>query len=96
MHNTRYGEKVLVIDPAIIQNYLDLPPDAVEKLTQSFIYPKVKNPVTHRKKLDLQELAGLYSEMLNSGQVKNRATLAKHFGVSRAWISKVLNRKLSP
>ena len=90
LHNTQNGAKILVIDPARIHNYLDMSPDAVKKLTESFIYPKVKYPVTNRKKLDLQELTGLYNEMINSGQLKNRAAPAKHFGVSRAWITKVM------
>jgi hypothetical protein len=36
-------------------------------------------------------MANLYREMLGFGKFKNRAALARHFGVSRAWISKVLN-----
>lgn len=91
MHNTKYGAKVLVIDPARIHDYLDLSPGAVKKLTESFIYPKVKDPVVNRKKLDLEAMANTYREMLDSGLIKNRATLAKHFGISRAWVTKVLS-----
>ena len=92
MHNTKYGAKVLVIDPARIHDYLDLSPGAVKKLTESFIYPKVKDSIVNRKKLDLDAMANLYQEMLGSGQFKNRAALARHFAVSRAWITKVMKR----
>lgn len=92
LHNGGRGEKILVIDPARIHNYLDMTPDAVKKLTESFVYPKVKEAPDKRKRLDLDAMAETYREMLASGQFKNKAALAKHFGVSRAWISKVLNR----
>jgi len=92
----QHGAKVLAIDAAKIHDYLVISPDAVKKLTEFFIYPKVKNPVTNRKKLNLQELAGLYYEMINSGRLKNRAALAKHLGVSRAWITKVMKKASRP
>ena len=38
-----------------------------------------------------EEQAVLFAELLNSGKVKNRAQLAKKFGVSRAWVTKVLS-----
>lgn len=91
LHNTRHGAKVLVIDSAKINSYLEMSADAVKKLTESFIYPKTKDPITRRKKQNLAEVAGLYQEMLASGQFKNRAALARHFGVSRAWVTQVMN-----
>ena len=33
----------------------------------------------------------VYLELLNSNKVKNRAEIARKFGVSRTWVSKVLN-----
>jgi len=95
MHNSRYGAKVLVIDPSRIHNYLDISPEAVKKLTESFVYPKVKEAPEKRKRLDLEAMTETYREMLDSGEFKNKAALAKHFGVSRAWITKVM-RRLEP
>jgi hypothetical protein len=43
------------------------------------------------KKLSPAEQAELYRKLLDSGKVKNKATLARKFGVSRAWVTMVLN-----
>jgi len=94
LHNTQHGAKILVIDPARIHNYIDMAPDAVKKLTESFIYPAEKDKRTKRHRQDIQALKNLYLELLDTGKFKNRAALAAHFGVSRAWISKVLNQPI--
>ncbi len=44
-----------------------------------------------RQKIDRKKLAQEYQILLNNGTYKNRAELAKVFGVSRAWITKVMN-----
>jgi len=43
-----------------------------------------------KKKVSPDEQAKLYRKLLDSGKVKNKATLARKFGVSRAWVTKVL------
>lgn len=94
LHNGGRGEKILVIDPARIHNYLDMPPEEVKKLTDSFVYPREKDIRTKRIKQDLDGLRHLYNDLLSTGKYKNRADLARHFGVSRAWISIVMNRPI--
>ncbi len=62
------------------------------------IYPFLANAnfckpaksVNQKKKLSPDEQAKLYRKLLASGKVKNRAELARKFGVSRAWVTKVL------
>ncbi len=44
-----------------------------------------------KKKLSPAEQAKLYRKLLASGKVKSRAELARKFGVSRAWVTMVLN-----
>jgi hypothetical protein len=89
LHNGRRVENILVIDPARINNYLDMPPEEVKKLIDSIVYPKEKDIKTKRHRQDLVALGQLYNEMLETGKFKNRAYLARHFGVSRSWITKV-------
>lgn len=38
-----------------------------------------------------EETKKLYNKMLNNGEFETRAELARHFEVSRAWVSMVLN-----
>lgn len=54
----------------------------------NFCKPSVS--VNQKKKLSPAEQANLYRKLLESGKVKNKAAIAKKFGVSRAWVSKIL------
>ena len=44
-----------------------------------------------KKKLSPAEQAKMYRKLLDSGKVKNKAAIARKFGVSRAWVTKVLD-----
>jgi len=44
-----------------------------------------------KKKPTTAEQAKIYRKLLDSGKIKNRAELARKFGVSRAWVTMVLN-----
>ncbi len=44
-----------------------------------------------KKKKSRGEQAKIYRKLLKSGKVKNKAGLARKFGVSRAWVTKVLS-----
>lgn len=44
-----------------------------------------------KKKLSPAEQAKLYQKLLDFGKVKNKAALARKFGVSRAWVTRVLS-----
>ena len=44
-----------------------------------------------KKKPTTAEQAKIYRKLLDSGKVKSRAELARKFGVSRAWVTKVLS-----
>jgi|AntRauTorckE6833_2_1112554.scaffolds.fasta_scaffold01035_6 hypothetical protein len=51
----------------------------------------VNQKLPRKKKHSPTEQAKLYQNLLDSGKVKNRAEIARKFGVSRAWVTKVLN-----
>ena len=51
------------------------------------VNPEVRKP----KKLSRSQQAEKFRKLLASGKVKSRAELARKFGVSRAWVTKVLN-----
>ncbi len=58
-------------------------------------YTKVVNSETKKRKKkkpkSRAEQRKIYQELLDSGEVKNQAEIAQKFGVSRAWVSKVLS-----
>ena len=49
-----------------------------------------------KPKRDRMRLAYKYQELLDSGEVKTRAELARYLGVSRARVTQVLNRMSEP
>jgi len=56
-------------------------------------YTKFVNPGSSKKKKrkSRAEQRKIYQELLDSRKVKNQAEIARKFGVSRAWVSKVLS-----
>lgn len=57
-------------------------------------YTKIVDSKTKKKKKKPKsrvEQLKIYQEVLDSGEVKNQAEIAQKFGVSRAWVSKVLS-----
>jgi len=70
---------------------LDLFYDAEWRLTKFFEIPEDLVPVRGHERLDRYSLALRYQKLIDQGYVKNQADLARHLGVSRAWITKVMN-----
>jgi hypothetical protein len=63
----------------------------IRRLTRFFSIPRKLEPVKTVTKIDRHSLAIRYRELIDQGYVKNKADLARHLGVSRAWITKVMN-----
>lgn len=85
------GERELAIDSTEVQHYLDLPAEAVRRLTRRFQYPKLRSSSQPVKvPLDRKALAERYAELMSTGVCRNQADVARHFGVSRAWVTKVM------
>lgn len=55
----------------------------------------VNQEPTKIKKLSRGDQAKLYRKLLDTGKIKSQAELARKFGVSRAWITKVLKSHLN-
>lgn len=73
-----------------VKNYPFLK-DANYQLTPLFYVNSPKPQVRKKKVLSREQQAVKYRNLLESGKVKSRAELARKFGVSRAWVTKVLN-----
>lgn len=68
--------------------------DANFRLTPLLIVnsPKIKEQKKEVvKKPSRAEQRKIFTQLLGEGKVKSRADLARRFGVSRAWVTKVLN-----
>ncbi len=72
-----------------VKNYPFLK-DANFRLTPLLSVNSKKPQQRKTKKLSREQQAVKFRNLLESGKVQNRAELARKFGVSRAWVTKVL------
>ena len=90
--NNANGAKHIFIDRQRLPNFLDLTPAETVALQKTGLLQEELSPKAARIKIDYQVLAREYRTRLESGEFDTRADLAKSLGVSRAWISKVMQR----
>ena len=64
--------------------------DANQKFYTRFVNPKSSKKKKKKRKSRVEQRK-IYQELLDSGEVKNQADIARKFGISRAWILKVLS-----
>lgn len=88
--NDSREQKFTLVESKMTQNHPFLK-DANFRLTP-LIFVNSKKSITRKpKRLSREQQAKKYRKLLDSGKVKNKATLARKFGVSRAWVTKVLS-----
>ena len=91
IENLLYREKKLTVDGPFVSEYLMMSDEDIQRLTRFFSIPRRLEPVKTVAKMDRLSLAIRYRELIRQGYIKNQADLARHLGVSRAWITKVMN-----
>ncbi len=91
MRNRAHREVVWSIDRREGYKKIDLSRDAERRLTKFFEIPEDLVPVRIHARIDRLSLAIRYRELIQQGYVKNQADLARHLGVSRTWITRVMN-----
>ena len=74
------------IDLKKLQKSLPFFDHANTELTRKYVNPPARTDIKNTR----ARQAKLYRKLLDSGKVKSRAELARKFGVSRAWVTKVL------
>lgn len=90
--NNIKGAKHIVINPDRLPYYLSLQQSDITALQRDGLIQPEAPVIIHKQKIDYPTLAQIYRQKLESGSFATRADLARSIGVSRAWISSVLNR----
>ena len=62
-----------------------------DRLTDNFGLPIKPNFRIKREPINRMELAKTYLKLIEDGTFKTQAELARHLGVSRAWITTIMN-----
>jgi DNA invertase Pin-like site-specific DNA recombinase len=86
------GEAKLVVDTAKLGEFLSLGPEEINRLAPLFSGPLPERRRSIRKKIDYVELKAQYEQLLADGTCATKAGVARRFGVSRAWVTKVFKR----
>jgi hypothetical protein len=84
------GEAKLVVNVERLGEFLALSPDAVNDLVPLLSGPLPETARPMRKKIDYVELKAQYEQLLADGTCATKADVARHLGVSRVWVSRVL------
>ena len=90
IHNLGHGQRLICIDSDRLPQELGLDEEAVDSLVQAgLVRPWPQKPLP-KPRIDYSALQQNYARMLAVGRSTSRADLAGHLGVSRVWVSKVL------
>jgi hypothetical protein len=87
------GKRIFTLDTSRIKEFLDISDDCVTRLSKVFCPPDyVLRRPEPRNRVEYPVLAAEYMRLIASGECKDRADVARRFGVSRAWVTKVIKR----
>jgi len=87
-----HGKLYLTLVVDRLSDFLDVTPECIAELRSRFC-PPVLSEAPRRSRKDPINYAALqqkYRQMLADGRFASKADLARHLGVSRVWVSRVL------
>jgi len=84
------GEAKLVVNTAKVGEFLSLGPEEINRLAPLPSGPLPGKTRPTRAKIDHIALRAQYEQLLADGTCATKADLARHIGVRRAWVSRVL------
>ena len=85
------GERRGTVDRKSVIKYFKMSDEEIYRLTKYFSIPGKLEVAQTSEQIDRQSRAIKYKELIDGGYFRNQADLARHIGVSRAWITKVMN-----
>jgi len=90
IHLFQRGLQGICMDPSRLPELLGLCDQDIERLRQAglaHLQPPTPQP---KKRIDYVTLPRAYARMLAEGPFSSQTELARHLGVSRVWVSRVL------
>jgi hypothetical protein len=86
----RRGEKALSIATRYLPSALPISQGAITRLQEAGLILESNEEGTKKPPTDYRALAQQYREMVHAHGLSNQTELARHLGVSRVWVSRVL------
>ncbi len=87
----KHGENKIHIDVKQFTKEMAISNSLAGRLTDSFGFPIKPTCRIKREPINRIELAKTYLKLIEDGTFKTQAELARHLGVSRAWITTIMN-----
>lgn len=87
-----HGRSAIILNAGKIKNYLMIDEKELTRLQIVFAGKQYYDIKYYKPKIIYFELAKQYQMYIDAGVVTNRAELARHLGVSRAWVTKVFSK----
>ena len=91
--NNDKGARHIVINSTRFHYFLDLKEPDVETLKRAGLMETSSAKTNLKSRINYDALASEYKHKIESGEFSNRSALARSLGVSRAWVTKVMNRQ---
>ena len=88
--NIAHGEKAIAVEEGQLHCSLPLSPAAITRLQDARLTRFAQAARVTRPPIDHAALQQKYRRMLADGGFASHADLARHLGVSRVWVSRVL------
>lgn len=80
----------MAVDVSKLGDYLALAPEDIYQLTPLLPRPLPERARPMRKRIDYVVLRAQYEQLLLDGTCATKADVARHAGVSRVWVCRVL------
>jgi hypothetical protein len=88
--NSRKGKKSFSISRRYLPSSVAISEDAIARLRQHGLIRELEPTPEKRSAIDYEALKHTYRQLLETGSFKIQADLARHLGVSRVWVSRIL------
>ena len=90
IHNLGQGQRLICMDSDRLPQELGLNEEAIGSLVQAGLVRLRPQKPRPKPRIDCAALQQTYRRMLAEGLFKSQTELARHLGVNRVWVSKVL------
>ena len=92
IHNLGHGERLTCMDSERLPEEIGVTEKDIESLSQAGLVRRRAQKPRPKERIDYETLQQTYARMLTEGPFKSQTELARHLGVSRVWVSKVLKK----
>ncbi len=90
IHNLGHGQRLICMDGERLPKELGVTSQEIDSLRQVGLVRPLPQKPEPKIRIDYSALQQTYRRMLADGPFSNQTELARHLGVSRVWVSRVL------